>query len=78
MGKKKPQKLTVDTSTIDEVKSRIHKELIKKTSGWQGSIKQGLSLGTRKGLNSILTKAQTKSRAKAEEFEARKQSTKSK
>ena len=76
MGKKSKENkmsVTIDKSTITEVKARLFREAKNKLESWQSwQSHKGLTLGTRKNLNSILSKAHSKSKKAVEKMEEKK------
>ena len=71
MGKKKKKtQLIIDTSTVDEVRARLHRESVNKLKKWQsGMTSQEPKQGTRKNLNSILKKASNKGEVLGQQIE---------
>lgn len=69
---KKRNKTTIDTSGAVEFRAKLHREKVKKLLNWNSSLDEGLTLGTSKGINSIISKAQNKgkvAKAKSDKIE---------
>ena len=68
MSKKKHSKTIIDTSTVTDIKARLHREAVKKLMTWK---EQSSGTSTeinfkRKGLHSILKKASNLGKVSAE------------